>query len=138
LRKTNQQRIAAQIAPGSAARLTPRLRRNRGRIEAQNVFAKLRTSRWMKAKGSANEAVIEFIGQAGRIARTTTKACGIVSAPAGRSISTPSVNCWASPTPTCPSSNPSSSNTSPADVVTPPQQQLQLAPSPRARQHWCP
>ena len=68
VRKNNQQRIAAQIAPDGSP-FAPRLRRNQGRIR-RKMFAKLRTSRWMKANGTADEAVIEFIGQAGRIART--------------------------------------------------------------------
>lgn len=68
VRQSNQQRIAAQTAPDGSP-FTPRLRRNQGRIRRQ-MFVKLRTSRWLKARGTADEAVVEFVGQAARIART--------------------------------------------------------------------
>lgn len=67
VRKSNQQRIAAQTAPDGSP-FTPRLRRNKGRIR-RRMFSKLRTSRWLKTRGTADEAVVEFVGQAARIAR---------------------------------------------------------------------
>ena len=39
------------------------------------MFAKLRTHRYMKAKGTADEALVEFAGRVQRIARCTKRAC---------------------------------------------------------------
>ena len=67
LRQRNQQRIAAQTAPDGTP-FAPRLRANRGSIR-RRMFSRLRTTRWLKARGTADEAVVEFVGQAARIAR---------------------------------------------------------------------
>lgn len=70
LRKRNQDRIAAQTGPDGTAyaprRPQPRLKT--GRIR-RKMFAKLRTSRFLLAKGDANAAMVEFAGTVQRIAR---------------------------------------------------------------------
>ncbi|AKA39888.1 phage virion morphogenesis protein [Yersinia ruckeri] len=71
LRASQQQRIKRQQAPdGSpyAARKAQPTRHKKGRIKRE-MFAKLRTARYMKAKGNANEAVVEFTGRVQRMAR---------------------------------------------------------------------
>nr|DAE40446.1 MAG TPA: virion morphogenesis protein [Caudoviricetes sp.] len=71
LRKSQQQRIKQQKAPDGApyqARKRQPLRAKTGRIK-RAMFQKLRTSRYMKATGSGNSAVVEFTGKVQRIAR---------------------------------------------------------------------
>ncbi|WP_145572931.1 phage virion morphogenesis protein [Yersinia alsatica] len=71
LRASQQQRIKRQQAPdGSpyATRKSQPLRKPKGRIK-QEMFAKLRTARYIKASGSTDEAVVEFAGRVERIAR---------------------------------------------------------------------
>lgn len=71
LRASQQQRIKRQQAPdGSpyAPRKSQPLRKPRGRIK-QEMFAKLRTARYMKANSSPDGAVVEFAGRVERIAR---------------------------------------------------------------------
>ncbi|EKN4691056.1 phage virion morphogenesis protein [Yersinia ruckeri] len=70
LRASQQQRIKRQQAPdGSpyAARKAQPTRHKKGRIKRE-MFAKLRTARYMKAKGNTNEAVVEFTGRVQRMA----------------------------------------------------------------------
>ncbi|MDT3560230.1 phage virion morphogenesis protein [Cronobacter malonaticus] len=71
LRTRQQQRIKAQKAPDGSA-YTPRreqpARAKKGRVKRE-MFAKLRTSRFMKATGSGDAAVVEFTGKVQRIAR---------------------------------------------------------------------
>ncbi|EOW6671442.1 phage virion morphogenesis protein [Cronobacter dublinensis] len=71
LRTRQQQRIKAQKAPDGSA-FTPRreqpARAKKGRVKRE-MFAKLRTSRFMKASGSSDAAVVEFTGKVQRIAR---------------------------------------------------------------------
>ncbi|WP_145522438.1 phage virion morphogenesis protein [Yersinia ruckeri] len=70
LRASQQQRIKRQQAPdGSpyAARKTQPTRHKKGRIKRE-MFAKLRTARYMKAKGNTNEAIVEFTGRVQRMA----------------------------------------------------------------------
>ena len=57
LRTSQQQRIKRQP-----------VRSKKGRIKRE-MFAKLRTSRFMKAKGSDSAAVVEFTGKVQRMAR---------------------------------------------------------------------
>lgn len=66
LRQANQGRIAAQTSPDGVP-FAPRLRQAKGRIKRQ-MFSRLRTTRWLKTRSSADEAVVEFVGQAARIA----------------------------------------------------------------------
>jgi len=71
LRKHQQQRIKQQVTPDGQP-FTPRrpqpLRAKKGRIK-QEMFAKLRTAKYMKAKGTADDAVVEFTGQVQRMAK---------------------------------------------------------------------
>ncbi|MGE4800085.1 phage virion morphogenesis protein [Yersinia hibernica] len=71
LRASQQQRIKRQQAPDGtpyAARKSQPLRKPKGRIKKE-MFAKLRTARYMKANSNPNEAVVEFAGRVERIAR---------------------------------------------------------------------
>ncbi|MBV6820974.1 phage virion morphogenesis protein [Rahnella sp. PD12R] len=71
LRKHQQQRIKQQVTPEGLP-FTPRrpqpLRAKKGRIKRE-MFAKLRTAKYMKAKGTADDAVVEFTGQVQRMAK---------------------------------------------------------------------
>ncbi|WP_415347578.1 phage virion morphogenesis protein [Enterobacter roggenkampii] len=71
LRKSQQQRIKLQKAPDGSpyqARKRQPLRAKTGRIK-RAMFQKLRTSRYMKANGRENSAVVEFTGKVQRIAQ---------------------------------------------------------------------
>lgn len=71
LRISQQQRIKRQQAPDGtpyAARKRQPVRSKKGRVKRE-MFAKLRTHRYMKAKGTADEALVEFAGRVQRIAR---------------------------------------------------------------------
>jgi len=71
LRTSQQQRIRRQQAPDGtqyAVRKRQPVRSKKGRIKRE-MFAKLRTSRYMKAKGSDSAAVVEFTGKVQRMAR---------------------------------------------------------------------
>lgn len=71
LRKHQQQRIKQQVTPEGLP-FTPRrpqpLRAKKGRIKRE-MFAKLRTAKYMKARGTADDAVVEFTGQVQRMAK---------------------------------------------------------------------
>lgn len=70
LRASQQQRIKRQQAPDGtpyAARKSQPLRKPKGRIKRE-MFAKLRTARYMKANSNPNEAVVEFAGRVERMA----------------------------------------------------------------------
>jgi phage virion morphogenesis protein len=71
LRVSQQQSIKQQKAPDGtpyAARKRQPVRGERGRIKRE-MFAKLRTARYLKTKGSSDAAVVEFAGKVQRIAR---------------------------------------------------------------------
>lgn len=71
LRTSQQGRIKRQQAPDGtpyADRKRQPIRSKKGRVKRE-MFAKLRTHRYMKAKGSADEALVEFAGRVQRIAR---------------------------------------------------------------------
>ncbi|HGH3376065.1 TPA: phage virion morphogenesis protein [Enterobacter ludwigii] len=71
LRKSQQQRIKQQKSPDGSpyqARKRQPLRAKTGRIK-RAMFQKLRASRYMKATGRENSAVVEFTGKVQRIAR---------------------------------------------------------------------
>lgn len=71
LRTSQQQRIKRQQAPDStpyAARKRQPIRSKKGRIKRE-MFTRLRTSRFMKAKGSDSAAAVEFTGKVQRMAR---------------------------------------------------------------------
>ncbi|MDR3398740.1 MAG: phage virion morphogenesis protein [Pandoraea sp.] len=70
LRRRSQDRIAAQVNPDGSAyepRKPQLLRRKQGSIR-RKMFMKLRTARYLKAEGSADGAVVKFIGQVQRMA----------------------------------------------------------------------
>lgn len=70
LRPSQQKRIAAQQNPDGSA-YAPRkqqIRHRKGRIKRQ-MFAKLRTARFLKAKGTPDEAIVAFTAEVSRIAR---------------------------------------------------------------------
>ena len=70
LRASQQKRIAGQQNPdGTAfAPRKPQLRHKKGKIKRQ-MFAKLRTARFLKATSSADAAVVAFTSDVQRIAR---------------------------------------------------------------------
>ncbi|EKN6152134.1 phage virion morphogenesis protein [Yersinia enterocolitica] len=71
LRASQQQRIKRQQAPDGtpyAARKSQPLRKPKGRIKRE-MFAKLRTVRYMKANSSPDEAMVKFAGRVERMAR---------------------------------------------------------------------
>lgn len=71
LRKHQQQRIKQQVTPEGQP-FTPRrpqpLRAKKGRIKRE-MFARLRTAKYMEAKGTSDDAVVEFTGQVQRMAK---------------------------------------------------------------------
>ncbi|MEZ3415896.1 phage virion morphogenesis protein [Pantoea dispersa] len=71
LRASQQQNIKRQQAPDGTPfkpRKTQPVRNKKGRVKRE-MFAKLRTAKYMKAQGSSDEAVIEFTGRVQRMAR---------------------------------------------------------------------
>lgn len=71
LRASQQQNIKRQQAPNGTPfkpRKTTPVRSKKGRIKRE-MFAKLRTAKYMKTQASPNEAVIEFAGNVQRMAR---------------------------------------------------------------------
>lgn len=71
LRRSQQQRIRQQKAPDGSPYETRKrqpLRAKKGRIK-RAMFQKLRTSRYMKASGRNDAAVVEFTGKVQRIAQ---------------------------------------------------------------------
>ena len=71
LRASQQQRIKRQQAPDGtpyAARKRQPVKGKKGRVK-RAMFTKLRTNRYMKAKGSNDAALVEFTGRVQRMAR---------------------------------------------------------------------
>jgi phage virion morphogenesis protein len=71
LRVSQQQRIKRQQAPDGtpyAARKLQPVKGKKGRVKRE-MFTKLRTNRYMKAKGTNDAAVVEFTGRVQRMAR---------------------------------------------------------------------
>ncbi|SCC32604.1 phage virion morphogenesis (putative tail completion) protein [Kosakonia oryzendophytica] len=71
LRQRQQQRIKSQKAPDGtpyAPRKSQPIRAKKGRIKRE-MFAKLRTNRYLKASGNDSAAVVEFTGKVQRIAK---------------------------------------------------------------------
>jgi len=71
LRASQQQDIKRQQAPDGTSfkpRKAQPIRSKKGRVKRE-MFAKLRTAKYMKAKATSNEAVIEFTGHVQRMAR---------------------------------------------------------------------
>lgn len=76
LRRAQQQRIAAQIAPDGTPyavrkRKTESLRHKRGAIRRRkgDMFVKLRTARWLKTNVTSEGAEVGFFGRVARLAR---------------------------------------------------------------------
>ncbi len=93
LRRSQQQRIAAQQKPdGSAyAPRKPRkgLRQKKGRIKRAAMFVKLRQSKHLKASGDASQAVVQFLGRAARIARVHQEGATDQAIPSGPRVRYP-------------------------------------------------
>ncbi|CNH85155.1 phage tail completion protein [Yersinia aldovae] len=71
LRISQQQRIKRQQAPDGtlyAARKAQPIRGKKGRVK-RAMFVKLRTNRYMTAKGTQEAATVTFVGQVQRMAR---------------------------------------------------------------------
>lgn len=71
LRTSQQRRIKQQQAPDGtpyAARKRQPVRSKKGRIKRE-MFSKLRTNRYMKAKATDSAAVVEFTGKVQRMAQ---------------------------------------------------------------------
>lgn len=71
LRASQQQNIKRQQAPDGTPfkpRKTQPARNKKGRVKRE-MFAKLRTAKYMKAQGLSDEAVIAFTGRVQRMAR---------------------------------------------------------------------
>lgn len=71
LRRSQQQRIAAQVNPDGSAfapRKPRQLRAKKGRIK-RKMFAKLRQAKHLKVQSSADAIAIGFMGRVARIAR---------------------------------------------------------------------
>ncbi|MHC2597783.1 phage virion morphogenesis protein [Kluyvera sp. 1366] len=71
LRASQQQNIKRQQAPDGTPfkpRKAQPIRSKKGRVRRE-MFAKLRTAKYMKAQATSNEAVIEFTGRVQRMAR---------------------------------------------------------------------
>ncbi|HKN04034.1 MAG TPA: phage virion morphogenesis protein [Buttiauxella sp.] len=71
LRASQQQRIKRQQAPDGtpyAARKRQPVKGKKGRVKRE-MFTKLRTNRYMKAKGTDNASMVEFVGRVQRMAR---------------------------------------------------------------------
>lgn len=71
LRASQQQNIKRQQAPDGTPfkpRKAQAIRSKKGRVRRE-MFAKLRTAKYMKARGTANDATVEFAGRVQRMAR---------------------------------------------------------------------
>ena len=71
IRTSQAKRIAAQLNPDGSAfapRKPQKLRNKKGSIR-RTMFAKLRTTKYLKTEASPNAAVISFAGQVQRIAQ---------------------------------------------------------------------
>lgn len=71
LRASQQHNIKRQQAPDGTPfkpRKAQPLRGKKGRVKRE-MFAKLRTAKYMKAKGTGDDAVVEFTGNVQRMAR---------------------------------------------------------------------
>lgn len=91
LRTRQQQRIKMQKGPDGkpyAARKRQPVKSKKGRIKRE-MFAKLRTNRYMKATGSDEAAAVEFAGRVQRMARVHQEGLKDKPNPAAREIQYP-------------------------------------------------
>ncbi|MEC5345082.1 phage virion morphogenesis protein [Brenneria populi] len=71
LRNSQQQHIKKQQAPDGTPykpRKTQPIRSKKGRVKRQ-MFQKLRTAKYLKAKGTADSAAVDFVGRVQRMAK---------------------------------------------------------------------
>lgn len=70
LRQSQQRRIAAQLNPDGSAfeKRKPQVRAQKGKVR-RTMFAKLRTTKYLKVESSPNAAVVGFADEVERIAR---------------------------------------------------------------------
>ena len=70
LRASQQKRIAAQINPDGSGFVPrkPQLRHRKGALRRQ-MFAKLRTAKYLKTRSTADAAIVGFTAEVSRIAR---------------------------------------------------------------------
>lgn len=73
LRRSQAQRIASQRNPDGSGfeprRTSKNLRGKRGRIKRRAMFAKLRTSRYLRVQASGSGVAVGFFGRVARIGR---------------------------------------------------------------------
>ncbi|EKF65184.1 phage virion morphogenesis protein [Serratia plymuthica A30] len=69
LRASQQQNIKRQQAPDGTPYVPRKTSlRSKKRLRERAMFSKLRTARYMKAKSSSDDAVVEFVGRVRRMA----------------------------------------------------------------------
>lgn len=97
LRRSQQERIAKQVAPDGTAYAArknqgDRLRDKRGQIRRKQgaMFVKLRTARWLKANATADGAEVGFVGRVARLARVHQEGLADRTSPGGKMIRYPS------------------------------------------------
>lgn len=96
LRRTQQQNIRMQRNPDGSSYEPRRVtaRSKKGRIKRQ-MFAKLRTTKYLKTAASADSASVQFEGKVQRIVPVfTITACVIASVAKDRRSVTQSAACW--------------------------------------------
>lgn len=96
LRRTQQQNIRLQRNPDGSGYEPRRVtaRSKKGRIKRQ-MFAKLRTTKYLKTAASADSASVQFTGRCNALPAFTTTACVIASAVKARRSAMQSAACWA-------------------------------------------
>ncbi|MBZ5876012.1 phage virion morphogenesis protein [Chromohalobacter israelensis] len=75
LRRSQRERIKSQQNPDGSpfAPRKPQHRAQRGAIRRKAMFSKIRTAKYLKAKGTADGAEVGFVGRVAQIARTHQK-----------------------------------------------------------------
>ncbi|EKB25903.1 MULTISPECIES: phage virion morphogenesis protein [Aeromonas] len=90
LRASQAKRIRANIQPDgnpmAPRKPQPKLKKNRGRLR-RKMFFKISNTTWLKARASEQQAVVEFVGTANRLA--TIHQYGLKDRIKGREISYP-------------------------------------------------
>lgn len=90
LRASQAKRIRANIQPDgnpmAQRKPQPKLKKNRGRLR-RKMFFKISNTTWLKARASEQQAVVEFVGTANRLA--TIHQYGLKDRIKGREISYP-------------------------------------------------
>ncbi|WP_440893678.1 phage virion morphogenesis protein [Aeromonas dhakensis] len=90
LRASQAKRIRANLQPDgnpmAPRKPQPKLKKNRGRLR-RKMFFKISNTTWLKARASEQQAVVEFVGTANRLA--TIHQYGLKDRIKGREISYP-------------------------------------------------